>query len=123
MIHYVNADMYDEAWKRCEEARFMNNFHDFVQSHKAVLAAISERIKLEYLVMDCAQTHTCELLLFEIDYGGVVHTMDVESIFPYKNEHSQKAQMALRALSHRLMRPCGHTAIYADPSTSSYEHT
>jgi len=85
MIHYVNAAMYDEAWKQCEETRFMNNFHDFVLRHKAVLAAISERIKLEYLVMDCAQTRTGELLLFEIGYGGVVPAMDVESIFPYKN--------------------------------------
>ena len=105
MIHYVNAGMYEEDWKRREEAKFMNDFQDFVQKHKAALAAISQRMKLEYLVMDCAQTRAGELLMFEIDHGGVVHAMDVESVFPYKNVHINKAQQAFRALLRRLMHP------------------
>jgi phosphoserine aminotransferase len=105
MVHYVNAGMYEDAWKRREEAAFMNGFQGFVQKHKAALAAISQRMKLEYLVMDCAQTRNGELLLFEIDHGGVVHAMDVESVFPYKNEHINKAQQAFRALLRRLMQP------------------
>jgi phosphoserine aminotransferase len=103
MIHYVNAGMYEEDWKRREEASFMNGFQDFVQRHKAALTAISQRMKLEYLVMDCAETRNGDLLLFEIDHGGVVHAMDVESIFPYKNEHINKAQQAFRTLLRRLM--------------------
>ncbi len=105
MIHYVNAGMYEEDWKRREEAKFMNDFQDFVQKHKTALAAISHRMKLEYLVMDCAQTRAGELLVFEIDHGGVVHAMDVESVFPYKNEHINKAQQAFHALLRRLMHP------------------
>ena len=103
MIHYVNAGMYEEDWKRREEAQFMRDFQSFVQRHRAALTAISRRMKLEYLVMDCAQTRTGDLLLFEIDHGGVVHAMDVESIFPYKNGHIAKARMAFHALLQRLM--------------------
>jgi len=33
--------------------------------------------------------------LFEIDSGGVVHAMDVETVFPYKNAHVAKAKEAL----------------------------
>lgn len=98
MIHYVNAGMYAEAWKRSEEARFMNEFPQFVARHQGALDAIAQRMQLEYLVMDCAETRTGELLLFEIDHGGVVHAMDVESIFPYKNDHIRKAKEALCAL-------------------------
>jgi phosphoserine aminotransferase len=105
MIHYVNAGMYEEDWKRREEAKFMNEFQEFVQKHKTALAAVCQRMKLEYLVMDCAQTRAGDLLMFEIDHGGVVHAMDVESIFPYKNEHINKAQQAFCALLRRLMPP------------------
>ena len=95
MIHYVNAGMYEEAWKRGEEARFMNDFPQFVRKHQVALDAIAQRMQLDYLVMDCSETRDGELLLFEIDHGGVVHAMDVESIFPYKNGHILKAKRAL----------------------------
>lgn len=98
MIHYVNAGMYEEAWKRSEEARFMNEFPQFVQKHRVTLDAIAQRMQLDYLVMDCAETAAGDLLLFEIDHGGVVHAMDVESIFPYKNAHILKAKDAFCAL-------------------------
>ena len=94
MIHYVNAGMYEEAWKRSEEARFMNDFAQFVRKHRVALDAIAQRMQLDYLVMDCSETRDGELLLFEIDHGGVVHAMDVEGIFPYKNGHILKAKDA-----------------------------
>jgi glutathione synthase/RimK-type ligase-like ATP-grasp enzyme len=114
MIHYVNAGMYAEEWKRREEATFMNEFQGFVKKHKAALDAISQRMQLEYLVMDCAETLSGDLLLFEIDHGGVVHAMDVESIFPYKNEHVHKAQKAFSALLTRLLPQNGQTGIPND---------
>jgi hypothetical protein len=45
-------------------------------------------------VIDCAETAAGDLLLFEIDHGGVVHAMDVESIFRYKNAYIHKAKQA-----------------------------
>lgn len=103
MIHYVNAGMYEDAWKRSEEARFMNDFPQFVARHRVALDAIGQRMRLEYLVMDCAETQSGELLLFEIDHGGVVHAMDLEDIFPYKNAHIHKVQDAFSALLYSRM--------------------
>ena len=60
-------------------------------------------MKLEYLVMDCAETPGGDLLLFEIDHVGVVHAMDVETLFPYKNAHIQKAQAAFWQMLRRRM--------------------
>ena len=94
MIHYVNAGMYTHAWKRAEEACFMRDFDQFVARHQGAFARIAERMQLDYLVMDCAELRDGRLLIFEIDSGGVVHAMDVESVFPYKNTHVEKARSA-----------------------------
>jgi len=102
MVHYVNAGMYQEEWKRSEEARFMQAFDHFVDKHSRALHAIAERMQLDYLVMDCAETRNGDLLLFEIDHGGVVHAMDLENLFPYKNAHIQKAQKAFSELLYSL---------------------
>jgi hypothetical protein len=107
MVHYVNAGMYQEAWKRGEEARFMAAFDSFTDKHRQAFDAIAQRMQLDYLVMDCAETRDGELLLFEIDHGGVVHAMDIESIFPYKNAHIQKAQQAFSEHLYGLVStPC-----------------
>ncbi len=103
MVHYVNAGMYQEAWKRSEEARFMQAFDSFVYKHRTAFQAIAERMQLDYLVMDCAETRDGDLLLFEIDHGGVVHAMDIENLFPYKNAHIQKAQAAFSELLYGLV--------------------
>lgn len=96
MIHYVNAGMYDEAWKRDEEGRFMANFGAFAKHHKLALDAIGSRTKLDYLCIDCAETPDGRLLVFEIDHAMVVHAMDAESQFPYKQLHMQKVKNAFR---------------------------
>jgi glutathione synthase/RimK-type ligase-like ATP-grasp enzyme len=110
MIHYVNAGMYEEAWKRSEEARFMQDFPQFVHKHRLALDAIAERMQLDYLVMDCAEARTGELLLFEIDHGGVVHAMDVESLFPYKNGHILQVKEAFCALLQARLPQAGLAA-------------
>ena len=94
MIHYVNAGMYTDAWKRTEEAAFMRDFDQFTSRHRTAFAGIAERMQLDYLVMDCAELRDGRLLVFEIDSGGVVHAMDLASVFPYKNTHVGKARDA-----------------------------
>lgn len=54
--------------------------------------------------MDCAETRSGDLLLFEIDHIGVVHAMDVETLFPYKNAHINKAQTAFRHMLWRRLQ-------------------
>jgi hypothetical protein len=67
-------------------------------------------MQLDYLVMDCAETAAGDLLLFEIDHGGVVHAMDVESLFPYKNAHIAKAKQAFCEMLYGLLPPGGAQA-------------
>lgn len=96
MVHYVNAGMYEEAWKRAEEAAFMDAFEDFALRHQAALHAIHARTQLDYVCIDCAETRDGQLLIFEIDHAMVVHAMDLEHQFPFKQIHMRKVQDALR---------------------------
>ena len=94
--------MYEEAWKREEEARFMACFDVFAQRHRAALAAIWQRTQLDYLCIDCAETPDGGLLVFEIDHAMVVHAMDSEAMFPYKQVHMLKVKAAFRDYLFRL---------------------
>jgi glutathione synthase/RimK-type ligase-like ATP-grasp enzyme len=104
MVHYVNAGMYEEAHKRAEEADFMACFDDFAKRHQAALDAIASRTGLDYLCIDCAQTSDGQLLVFEVDHCMVVHAMDSEDLFPYKQTHMQKVKAAFRDYLLRLDR-------------------
>lgn len=102
MIHYVNAGMYEDAEKRVEEQAFMADFDRFAERHQAALQAVYERTRLDYVCIDCAETSDGQLLVFEIDHAMVVHAMDPELQFPYKQLHMHKLQTAFRALLMRL---------------------
>jgi hypothetical protein len=91
MIHYLNAGMMESAAKRAEEARFMAEFdRDFAIRHRAALAAVAERIGLDYVTMDCAETPDGRLLVFEAGNGMIVHAMDPPELFPYKAPQMRK---------------------------------
>ena len=98
MIHYVNAGMYEEAWKREDEHRWMENFGAFAARHATALAAISTRTGLDYVCIDCAETPDGQLMIFEVDHVMVVHAMDPENQFPYKQAHMKKVKAAFRDL-------------------------
>jgi hypothetical protein len=102
MIHYVNAGMYEDTWKREQEASFMVHFDEFAKRHELALDAIFRRTKLDYLCIDCAETQDGQLLVFEIDHVMVVHSMDPEDQFPYKQIHMQKVKDAFRDFLLRL---------------------
>lgn len=99
MIHYMNAGMTESAEKRAEEARFMSSFDvGFASRHAAALDAIHQAMQLDYLVLDCAETKTGELLLFEVDNSAVVHTMDSVELFPYKQPQMHMVFDAFRTM-------------------------
>jgi len=102
MIHYVNAGMYEDAQKREEENAFMEHFDDFALRHRAALDAIYQRTHLDYVCIDCAETQDGQLLIFEVDHTMVVHAMDPEHLFPYKQFHMQKVKNAFRNYLFRL---------------------
>lgn len=99
MVHYLNAGMTESPGKRAEEARFMESFdEEFGARHRSALCAIAERIGLNYLVIDCAESQDGRLLVFEIDSSAVVHAMDPAELFPYKKVQMQKVFAAFRAM-------------------------
>ena len=102
MVHYVNAGRYEGAGKRDEEAHFMETFDDFAHRHNAALAAIHQRIPLNYFCIDCAEMLDGRLMVFEIDHCMVVHAMDSEQMFPYKQVHMLKVKKAFQDLLLRL---------------------
>ena len=104
VIHYLNAGMTESAEKRAEEARFMQRFDDeLALRHSGALRAVAERLELDYVVIDCAETREGKLLIFELDTGAVVHDMDPVDLFPYKKLQMQKVFAAFRALLARAM--------------------
>jgi hypothetical protein len=91
MIHYLNADMIDNAQNRAEEASFMEDFdHDFGARHGKAMGEIARRSGLDYLIMDCGETREGKLLIFEVGNAMIVHAMDPEHIFPYKTIQMRK---------------------------------
>jgi hypothetical protein len=102
MVHYLNADMLDNAAHRAAEQRFMDRFDwEFGQRHASALAAIDRRLGLDYYSIDCGETPDGQLLVFEIDSGAVVHSMDPVDRFPYKRPHMQRLFSAFQALLKR----------------------
>ncbi len=119
MIHYLNAGMAESAVKRAEEERFMSRFdEDFALRHSAAFAAVNERLGLDYLVIDCAETNDGRLLIFEVDTGAVVHAMDPTELFPYKQAQTRKVFAAFREmLAAAMRRGADYPALFPLPPT------
>jgi hypothetical protein len=91
--------MMESAGKRAEEARFMAEFErDFAVRHGVALAAVAERIGLDYVTMDCAEAPDGRLLVFEAGNGMIVHAMDPPALFPYKEPQMRKVFGAFEAM-------------------------
>lgn len=99
MVHYLNAGMADSADKRAEEEAAMVGFErDFAPRHGDVWRAMTERLGLDYAVMDCAELPDGSLLLFELDNVCIVHAMDSATLYPYKQTHMAGVFAAFRAM-------------------------
>jgi glutathione synthase/RimK-type ligase-like ATP-grasp enzyme len=99
MIHYVNADMDADGWKREEEARFMAGFDaGFAARHGRALREIDSALGLDYYAIDCAETAAGRLLVFEADTAMLVHAMDSVDMYPYKLPQMRKVFAAFREM-------------------------
>jgi hypothetical protein len=105
-IWYLNAGMAFSTSKRLEEERFMRDFDlDFAARHRGTLAAIAERVGLDYFAIDCAENKSGALLMFEADNTAIVHNMDSPAVFPYKPPQMRKIFDAFAAMLYRRARP------------------
>ena len=99
IVHYLNAGMEQSAAKRSEESQLMDSFDDdFAQRHQAAFSTIHERLQLDYVVIDCAETQAGQLLIFEVDNTGFVHAFDAVGVFSYKLAHMNKLFAAFQSM-------------------------
>ena len=102
MVNYINSHMEKSSRKRAEEALFMAHFNEgFARRHAAALKAIYDRLQLDYVVIDCAETTDGQLLLFEVDNAAIVHANDPMDVFPYKQPQMRKVFDAFRKMLGR----------------------
>lgn len=104
IVHYNSAGMMEDEKKRAEEDAFMQDFDEgFARRHAAALDEIAKRLALDYVVLDCAQSQSGELLLFEADNRGWVHATDPVEIFGYKQAPMKKVFDAFRSMLMQAM--------------------
>jgi glutathione synthase/RimK-type ligase-like ATP-grasp enzyme len=104
-IWYLNAGMAFSESKRLEEANFMRTFdRAFAVRHERALAAMADRVGLDYFTVDCAENRRGELLIFEADNTAVVHNMDSPDLFPYKAPQMRAIFEAFAAMLYRHTR-------------------
>ena len=104
-IWYLNAGMALSDSKRLEEASFMQDFDSgFAVRHRQALAAMAERVGLDYFTVDCAENKNGELLIFEADNTAVVHNMDSPALYPYKPPQMRKIFDAFAAMLYARAR-------------------
>ena len=104
-IWYLNAGMAFSESKRREEEDFMRSFDSaFAVRHRGALAAMIDRVGLDYFTIDCAENKRGELLIFEADNTAVVHNMDSPEMFPYKPPQMRAIFEPFAAMLYRRAR-------------------
>ncbi len=102
MVHYLNAEMTQNADRRAEEAQAMRDFEaGFARRHQAAFAALNGWMGLDYHQIDCAETQDGRLLVFEVDTAAIVHLMDPPDLFPYKAPQMRRVFNAFAAMLRR----------------------
>jgi hypothetical protein len=104
-IWYLNAGMAFSESKRLEEENFMRTFErGFAVRHRVALAAMADRVGLDYFTVDCAENKCGGLLIFEADNTAVVHNMDSPDLFPYKPPQMRAIFEAFADMLYRRAR-------------------
>ena len=102
MVHYLSAGMSTHADRREDEARAMAEFETgFAARHGAALAALHDKIGLDYVMLDCAEAPDGRLLVFEADAEAIVHLMDPPDLFPYKPAPMRRLFAGFEAMLRR----------------------
>ncbi len=86
LVHYFSADMLAAPWKREEEARFLQDPAASIGSAAwASIAAVGERLGLDYAGVDFSVLPDGRVLVFEANATMSVHLNDSAADFPYKH--------------------------------------
>lgn len=103
-LWYLNARMHESQEKRLEEEAFMEEFEsNFLERHRERLQTLNLGIDLNYFGIDCAEDNHGNLVVFEAENALIVHDMDSEAVFPYKQKHMR---YIFDAFADMLRRNC-----------------
>jgi tetratricopeptide (TPR) repeat protein len=83
-VHHASTDMVNHPWMQHEEQKFLDEPElTFGQNAYRALAAIRDRIGLDYFGVDCALCQDGRVVVFEANASMLVHSRN--GLFPYKN--------------------------------------
>ena len=98
-IHYVTADMTDDAEHRAEEAEFLRDMPRIFGSHAmAALADIQNAMGLDYAGIDFRLSPSGEILLFEANATMTVVTPGNDQRWDYRRAAVQRVEDAVRRM-------------------------
>ncbi len=104
LVHYFSADMLHPAWKRAEEARFLDD-PAAALGRKAMTAleVIGRRLDLDFCGIDFALDPEGDVLVFEANATMLVHLKDDAEAFPYKHRQVPRIFDAFAAMIARRL--------------------
>ena len=79
----------------------------FGRRHVAALRGIADRIGVDYVVIDAAETCDGRLMVFEADIAMIVHDLDPPHVYPYKSPHMATVFAAFRDMIRRAAADLG----------------
>jgi tetratricopeptide (TPR) repeat protein len=98
-IHYVTADMAENAGHRAEEAKFLENMPDVLGPRAmAALAEIQNMLGLDYAGVDFALNAAGDLLLFEANATMTVLPPERDRRWDYRRAAVQRIEEAVRKM-------------------------
>jgi len=98
-IHYVTADMADNAEHRAEEARFLENMPAVLGSRAmAALQLIQETLALDYAGIDFGLSREGDVLLFEANATMVVPEPAADERWAYRRDPVQRIHDTVRKM-------------------------
>jgi Tfp pilus assembly protein PilF len=98
-IHYVTADMADDAGHRAEESKFLQHMPEVLGPRAmAALADIQETLGLDYGGIDFGLSPTGDVLLFEANATMTVLPPSTDKRWDYRRTAVQRAEDAVRRM-------------------------
>ena len=107
MVHYANARPRDKVQMDREEACFLADIASVFAPHLlADLSGMAQLLDLDFFAVDCAIHQDGRLVLFEVDAGAIIHTLDNPTLYAYKHTYVPRIFDALKDLIGRKIPSC-----------------
>ena len=107
MVHYANARPVDKNQMDREEEAFLTDIAQiFPAPLQADLSEMAKVLELDFFAVDCGIHQDGRLVLFEVDAGAIIHTLDNPTLYPYKHRFVPRIFDALRDLMYRKQKQC-----------------